>query len=1755
MSKYISYVTPFKDTVVIDYTELFGDVGAAGNAGVIIEVPNSNTQDFIDFIKGHRDKGYEDGHLYVNGVRYNPESSQIDGSGVFMRCLSEPYLFSVRVATDGDTYCTGKITIRCATGTHTSDDTVELYVSDSDVQEIGDRSMDANVIRGRMNTFMLMRTNPKLTGNIKLVVDSGGHLYLDTFKVSSVLNDRVYRKYPVSGDGNYPRDVMTVFGSLPKSELFKTAADTLNPHKYYTDFKQQYITCYEYGAETNTDNMYPENMRILAPIHIGKNVPDFFCVFRYDGTYNPDTYHSSDIDDRKLFENLLRTATVIKIFDLRSYTAVGKYIHNYAAMLNQYLHGSCFLQFIEQDNDRDSKNYRQGNNSWRGIDVAHGLITNKIESSYFANNILTSGDAVQEKFNDYIIDGYERNNLLYPYILNLEFMFNDTDSEEFSMNRYYGLYLTANEYQKYSCIISDTLSETNRMLKLDGNDEPVSDDALIRRTVGSADYADRIFFMTTNNDAARVQSADDVKTFIDDYVLDNPDVNIANITSVPIEWKAGDRSFITLTFRQPVYYGEHLRFVCPNWQSAAGDTPENICLEIVASNDERLLSEDDYISPYVLTNSPDLHYKTDDGMTGTSFYRISFYSQSTTDASVPATVPEQMARIRAAIARFGMFVKVTSYDDDTLCVVSSADDTYFQHIMPVNRYDDPAFYQMYVTAADSGYALHYTGPKSDEVTYGSYITGIRRILGQTLIPQDMPDRTSRAYDGKFYTTQGVTRAADYVEYEDPANIITDTIRYFSRTSESDMHVLSPDTDTYSSMYMPLSMFGFENLGWRYSSVIPFKKMTDYTWPYAVYDDMEAILKFTKHPLAKGVNGRFETIRRQKTETGYLTDNAIRLLDVDVQTQQLVTTGSEMNTLISPYDCRSVIIDFCTEPFCHNSQIALFNPEEAALCVMGIMSVKDIDMRINLDEDIVSSNRKTVVIPAGDIVCVGSPDENRIRKDAVYRITAGSFQEYPMREFVMSGREIRYTMDGVNVMTDAFNTGILTAASDVTIELVEGADAILDTDVATTVPSQTDDNFFKDRSSQATSYLNIPVVPQTNCLWESNGLYFDSNPILDTSVLTAGSYKPEGHFTELAVSPALDEDGNAFLKNSVDSFMYGTQTGMARFRDAIKTASVRNILKKMIVQNGMPDTAVGYYNSYVQTLEFVYYGIKFGLKFNSDYYNQNIHIGEYNNFDVYFINEPSFSSENEMYISVDEQIIVFVNHKFDMVTDTGKHYYPQMTAVDDGIVPVTAYSAYRAPYSIEADSICGFRSGSGNAARNAFVCSKTNDSVVSFDQTVTRSYFVQEDRAAGKYADNPYVYPSYVFFGIYDRETGRDWNTDDDLFNIADPVAGILRYDRRGRYVTDVFTATANLPYNTGDNNLTKYGSREPESYIVDTYDTDTGDGDTESLDGSKRLKRYARSISGDIVCYIIKNRTVNEFYITDNYRPLSITMQRPARIKYNFGYFMPRFYDIVTFHTNDYSLGVSTGMNMLLANTSVKRLERLNTYTGNKVFVGTEELSVAKNYYITHGRSVMASSWDMGYYRKYTDNDAWSLLDGYIPGVEDKSFFGSRCLVLKNEYITIDDFSSARVNPQVTYTDSVHNVYSENRVQCRITINITQSIYAKFENEPVFTANWNNSDFDKEQMSTAVGNYIQNSVSEIYNIQRRREVTVYYRRNTAGTEMDVDFRADGNGYDGWSILEDYDAQMTTESNEMILTITLSIGQGYTIHPSVKIYRN
>ena len=300
------------------------------------------------------------------------------------------------------------------------------------------------------------------------------------------------------------------------------------------------------------------------------------------------------------------------------------------------------------------------------------------------------------------------------------------------------------------------------------------------------------------------------------------------------------------------------------------------------------------------------------------------------------------------------------------------------------------------------------------------------------------------------------------------------------------------------------------------------------------------------------------------------------------------------------------------------------------------------------------------------------------------------------------------------------------------------------------------------------------------------------------------------------------------------------------------------------------------------------------------------------------------------------------------------------------------------------------------------------------------------------------------------------------------------------------------------------------------------------------------------------NGIVTSITITDSYKPLNITMKTRNKIKFNFGYFMPVFYDVIDFHINDLDFADAADISLLMANTKVKSVKRLNCYTENKVFDTTSEFDVYKNYFFDYNRSAFSANWDNKFYRKYSTNDSYELKSGYFPGIEDKSFFGSKCLVVKGEYIVIDDFSSARINPKVEYLNSSYNVYSENKKQCRMTINITQSIYALFDSDETFRNNWQNSDRWSDA-DTSRANYIQNTISKIFNTQRKREVVLYGYKNSTES-MDVQFKSESEGYSSWSVIEDFDTETRIENNDMVLVITIAMERGLTVHPQLKIYK-
>lgn len=348
-------------------------------------------------------------------------------------------------------------------------------------------------------------------------------------------------------------------------------------------------------------------------------------------------------------------------------------------------------------------------------------------------------------------------------------------------------------------------------------------------------------------------------------------------------------------------------------------------------------------------------------------------------------------------------------------------------------------------------------------------------------------------------------------------------------------------------------------------------------------------------------------------------------------------------------------------------------------------------------------------------------------------------------------------------------------------------------------------------------------------------------------------------------------------------------------------------------------------------------------------------------------------------------------------------------------------------------------------------------------------------------------------------------------------------------------------------NLTESMYRQQNPYILREFSNVEYTGMENTVN---ELKEYIASFTNNFNCYIIDENATQTINNTVNYSPIVLSLSIPKKIKYNFGYFLPRIYNVFEFEQNDYELGKVLDMSMLLANTKVKSVNNLKTYTGNKIFSANRD--VKNNFFIMNEKSVFASNWDRGYYRNYnkTSEDEYSILNGYIPGIEDKSFFGSKCIVFTNDYIEIRNFPESISGNTYTTRDSIFNDYSQNMTQYRVSIDITQSLIYMFQNDDTFKANWLGLTYNTD---ISIQNYIQNVIMKIFNNQRKVDVTLYCLEDV-DSPTPVMFN-EPDSLEGWKKMEDFKTEFSVKEH-LMLTITYrqSENKRALIHPTIKIYR-
>ena len=284
-------------------------------------------------------------------------------------------------------------------------------------------------------SFSLVRTNPKLTTNTKLMYN-GKKMYMESYASGELLNRSIYKNVSIKTNSTYNKDIanfLTGSGSQAYNVCQNFSDVTISD-----SYDNQFETLYWCGAEYINSSFYDEEIGFVAPLYLREKLPNYFLIFRLD---TPSNYnlnideHGNTLDSSFDFKtDILDKAVLIKTFDLREGTVLGNYIHNYVNQESFEFDKSMYVNFSN------------------GEVTYYGVLEKKVEN--FESEIQKNDNPIL-KDDKWFTEGFERNNLIFPYIMNIEYLFDDEnfknkDGESYDFARYIGVYCNSIEIGEFS---------------------------------------------------------------------------------------------------------------------------------------------------------------------------------------------------------------------------------------------------------------------------------------------------------------------------------------------------------------------------------------------------------------------------------------------------------------------------------------------------------------------------------------------------------------------------------------------------------------------------------------------------------------------------------------------------------------------------------------------------------------------------------------------------------------------------------------------------------------------------------------------------------------------------------------------------------------------------------------------------------------------------------------------------------------------------------------------------------------------------------------------------------------------------------------------------------------------------------------------------------------------------------------------------------------------------------------------------------
>lgn len=270
----------------------------------------------------------------------------------------------------------------------------------------------------------LLRTNPALGGNIKICIDSNNEIYLDTLEANDTLSQSRYKKYKIDKSGNYAKDLHKFLKGTPKDKIFDVYYENKNFYVTKRYLENKYENFYFSGPSYLNSKYYKEKYSYFAPIWLGEKIPQYFIIFK--------------IKQKKIFEStkekfieLLNNSTIVKTWNLQN-SNIGEYIKNIQKSIKEN-------SILEINFDKYTPQY------FGGIHIDSGTYTKIAELLY----VYYKNDTSVLEFEKTITEGFKRNGLIVPNLLNLEFLFDDENNTDFENFSYIGLYVDTNNIDEF----------------------------------------------------------------------------------------------------------------------------------------------------------------------------------------------------------------------------------------------------------------------------------------------------------------------------------------------------------------------------------------------------------------------------------------------------------------------------------------------------------------------------------------------------------------------------------------------------------------------------------------------------------------------------------------------------------------------------------------------------------------------------------------------------------------------------------------------------------------------------------------------------------------------------------------------------------------------------------------------------------------------------------------------------------------------------------------------------------------------------------------------------------------------------------------------------------------------------------------------------------------------------------------------------------------------------------------------------------